>query len=243
MNRTWKKRSKWKRLGEVLILGTFLLIVGIYIGNHFQQKAEKVNLTEAEKAAHPALSKAKIITLDKIKGAFNGEVLKLTGFEETNRHQIEQVTDVVREMTVDTTDSLWVKKGKEWFNGANTRELTANFSIDYGLGFDMYSLLEHGIWVDEYKGIVTIDTPTITFTHFYIDPAYHLQEENGVIVSIFQHGFSAEEKSLLIQKMEERIKQVIMEDEQIQQKALEATKTQLKKLLEDINPRITVQFR
>lgn len=234
-----------KRIGIIAAL-TLIVLGGIFTYNHFFGKVnaeEEVEMTLQEQIQFKDLEKVKIITLADVKGAFDTTALKVTGFEEYGRIREEKITDVYKEKSIDKNDSFVTKKAKEMLNSANTREMNFTFSVDYGLGFDMRPLLQNGITVDEYEGVVTFSTPELIFTNFYIDPTYELTEENGVFISMLDNKFSSEEKSLLIRKMEDSMKKDIMEDERITEAALHSTKNQITQLIQEINPAIVVEFK
>lgn len=231
----------------LMIVGLVALLSGaVVVFISLQQKPKEegtpIVLSQEEKKRFEHLEEVKIVTEEEVRGAFSETAFKLTGFEENGMESQKKIQDDYYQLLIQQDDHFLVEKGKEWLNALNKRELFAHFVVNYGLGFDLEGVVEQ-IKVNETTGEVVIPTPPLSLTHFYIDPTFEIQEENGAIVTLFNRGFAVEEKQLLIEKMENEIKESILHNEQITTLAVEATKEKITTFLQKVNPNITVVFQ
>lgn len=236
-----KKKDKMKTF--LSVIGVISLItVSIMLFLHFNQKPEEnIVLADSEKEEFKTLEKAKIISLDEVEGIINEKALKLVGFEETDRKYKKKIEDSHFQTVIEKSDGFVWRKTKSFYNGLNRRNVYANFSVDYGLGFDFQKILEEkSIKVDEENGIITIPKLKVQFIQFYIDPTYQVTEDNGSITKLFNRELSDKERNFLIKRMEKSIKKDIVKKKE--KEAQKATEKQVKKLFESINRDIKVEF-
>lgn len=236
-----KRTKRWLIITGILLvffLGVFATLL--------LQKKEVVEVTPLimspeEKARFNALEQVKLITEEEIQGAFTDTAFKITGFEETGMESVQRIQDDYYQKMIEAEDSFLRKKTKAWLNELNARELYAHFVVDYGLGFDLEPLLSR-IQVDEYTGKVSIPTPELVLTQFYVDPTFLIEEKNGALVTLLNREFTRAETDFLIKEMEEGIKTRILHNETTRPIAIEATKQRIAELLQRVNPRVTVVF-
>lgn len=234
-----------KQVKRTLIaIGTITIIAlgtGVFLSFQKEPAAEQIVMTLHEQERFQELQKVKIVTEEEIRGAFSETAFKITGYEEKGMESKKKIHDDYYQKMIEEDDSFFMAKGKQFINELNKRELYAHFVVDYGLGFD-FERLVHAISVDEYTGKVRIPTPELVLTNFYIDPTFSIEEESGAMVKLLNREFTTNEKRFLIQKMEEAIKQDILGNEQTEQVAIQTTKNKIIRLLEAVNPDITVTF-
>lgn len=236
-----KRTKRWLIITGILLVFFFGVFVTLLLQKKEAVEVKPLTMSPEEQARFNALQRVKIITEEEIRGAFTDTAFKITGFEEKGMESVQRIQDDYYQKMIQEADSFVRKKTKAWLNELNTRELSARFVVDYGLGFDLEPVMSR-IQVDEYTGKVIIPTPELVLTHFYIDPTFLMEENNGVLVTLLNRDFTRAEKDFLIKEMEEGIQTRILHNETARRVATEATKQRITELLQHVNPHITVVF-